>query len=244
MSKIDADWWFVRRKILGAAGASQVMASTTPPVYHHRVPYLRAKPRSCNPSTTRQQQQRARWAYITLAWQRLLDQNERDTWNFFALSILGSWRDEEQQYRKLNGFQWWCTLNGRLLRAGMPLCLDGYSWPKGQPLNTLDFAFLDDHTIRVTYDPVWGYDAGLVLYGRGPMSPGRHAVVPECTWARDSVPSRWYFIGFTGELASSPWDFTLPHPVPVGRKLAIMGCVMNLGGRVADDWLVEQYVRT
>lgn len=244
MALIDADWWAIRRKIAGIAGASQVMSSVTPPVYTKRVPYLRAKPTGSRSSTTRQREQRAAWARITTAWSRHLTQGERDHWNYDAEHSWTSWRDEEQQYRHLNGFQWFCALNGRVLRAGLPLNRDASEVSRGFEVEQLDFSFLSPSRIRVTFWPDDWYWAGLLVYGRGPISPGVHAVVPEINWWRHSVPSRWYWIGFGGELVESPIDFDLPRAIPVGQKLAIMAGLMTIAGGVPDDWLVEQHVRT
>ena len=244
MALIDADWWNVRRKLGGAAGASQVMSGAPAPVYKKRVPYVRMRPSGCNSTTRRQVDQRARWGYVTWAWGHVLTEIERYRWNEYADVEWSSWRDEEQQYRELNGFQWFCGLSGRVLRAGLPLNRDAREVSRGFEVEVLDFEFVSQSRIRVTFWPDDWYIAGLVVYGRGPVSSGVHAVVPEINWWRHSVPSRWYWIGFGGEMVPSPIEFDLPHVVPVGRKLAIMAGLMTISGGVPDDWLVEQHVRT
>lgn len=244
MAIIDADWWTIRRKFSGSAGASQAMSRGPLPVYQHRVPYLRRKPCSCNPSTTRQLAARARWAYIAWAWNNVLAWEDRDDWNNFAGYPSVRWYDEEQQYRRLTGYEWYCGLNARCLAVGLELCPYPYTAWYGSDLSLLELELLTSTRIRVTFAPEPEDWQGLLVYGRGPMGPGCHAVVPECNWWRDSVPSRWFLIGFGGLGVHSPVELDLPVTIRPGRKLAVMGVLMGGGGWVSDDWLVEHVTAT
>ena len=244
MAKIDNDWWKVRRKLNGAAGASQVMSSQPAPLGVKRVPYLRAKPPACNPSTPRQCAARARWAHIAWAWNNLLSPDDRYSWQDMLDYYGTMWWDEEQQSRHLIGYQLYAGTNARRLAAGFPLNHDGYYLDYGIPLTLIETTFLDDagRTISVEFSPSAEPYYVLALYGRGPSSPGTHAVIPVAEYWRQSVPSRWYLVGYGPLAAASPLQFTLPRAIPVGRKLALAGVLMDRSGMIPPDWLVDQLV--
>lgn len=242
MAIIDADWWTVRRKLGGSAGASYAASAGPLPVYEHRVPYVRRKGVVCQGASRAQLEARARWAYICWAWRNVLGVSERSYWNSNAEYVFGAWHDEEQQYRHLTGYEWFCALNARVLAAGLPLLTDADDTGPGMPLYTLEVEVLTSRRIRVAWTPSAAPYWVLALYGRGPMSVGEHAVVPEVVWWRHSVPSRWYVIGFSALAAGSPVEFDLPRAIGPGRKLATMGALMDYSGMMPDDWLVEQVV--
>jgi hypothetical protein len=242
MALIDCDWWLVRRKLKGAAGASQVSSSAPSPIYEKRVPYIRRCPSGCNSNSRRQCETRARWNYITAAWKRVLTDNERYYWNEWAKEEDFWWRDEEFQRRHLSGYEWFCAVNGRTQAAGLPLVTYAGDLWWGISLSLLEIDLVTSTRIRVTFEPDEENYNVLAVYGRGPMSPGCHAVVPDEEWWRDSVPSRWKLIGFSERGAASPVEMDLPFAVASGRKLAVMACQMDYTGLMAEDWLVEELV--
>jgi len=242
MALIDAEFWRVRRKLKGAAGASQVMSSAPVPLCEKRVAYLRLRPTSCNPSSKRQCEARARWSSLSHAWQKELTAENREDWQWMVDEDEFRWYDEEQQSRHICGYEWFMAVNARVLAAGLPLVKDTAMLWWGVSLSTLAVTFLSETTIRVAFEPDEDPYCALAVYCRGPMSPGCHAVVPEIEWARYSVPSRWRLVGFSALAAASPVDFELPAAVPSGRKLAVMACLMDYSGLMADEWLVDEVI--
>lgn len=243
MALIDADWWKVRRKLGGATGASQVMSSQPAPTYTKRAPYIRLRPTSIKSSSRRQRDLRARWAHITWAWNNLLTQNDRDDWNDRAGAGSRQWYDALEQYRHLTGYELYCAYNAQAMAAGFALNTDAYEAGYGQPVDALSFTFLDQQTIRITYEPDWYPLHAFVVWFRGPMSPGCHAVVPDVVWPRSTTPTRWRFAYAVPPGHSSPEDLTLPVVVPSGRKVAITAAFMNPAGGLPDEWPVAQEVR-
>jgi hypothetical protein len=241
---IDADWWTVRRKFSGSAGASQAMSGGPLPVYRNRHPYLRRKPCSCNPTTPRQLAARARWAYITKAWQDVLTADEREVWTYEIEEYIGSWLDEEQQAHHITGYEYFCGVNARVLAAGLPLCTSLDDWYPAGTLSLLELELLTPTRIRATFDLGSNVHWSLALYGRGPLSVGCNPVVPPIDWWRDSVPSRWYLIGYGPQGAPSPVEMDLPHAIRPGLKLAAIGGMLSQSGEIPDDWLLEQVTAT
>jgi hypothetical protein len=244
MALIDTDWWKVRRKLTGAAGASQVMSSQPAPLGDKRVPYIRLRPTTTKSNTPRQCAQRALWAYLSHAWTTELNDAERYSWQD-VLDFSGQlWWDEEQQQRHLCGYELFAGTNARRLAAGFPLNKDGYYVDLGIPLTSIDVTFLDDAGTQISVDFLPSAETYyvLLLYMRGPSSPGTHAVVPAAEFWRASVPSRWRLIGYGPYEAASPLTFTLPRAVPIGRKLAVAGQLMDRSGFLAPDWLLDELV--
>lgn len=244
MALIDTDWWKVRRKLRGAAGASQVQSSQPAPIGDKRVPYIRLRPTTTKSNTRRQCAQRALWARLARAWTTELNDSDRTKWNNFAQYNDAPWWDEEQQQRHLIGYDFFVATNARRVAAGFPINKDSSYVEYGIPLTSIDVTFLDDAGTQISVDFLPSAETYylLLLYMRGPSSPGTHAVVPAAEFWRQSVPSRWRLVGYGPYEAASPLTFTLPRAVPIGRKIAIAGQLMDRSGYLAPDWLVDELV--
>jgi hypothetical protein len=157
---VDCDWYSVRRKLGGLAG------------YPHRgVACLRLRPTPVASTSVRQLEGRSVWSRLTKFWAEELSSSERETWEY--LSENATWYDDQEQYRYLVGFEWFCALNARTQRAGLAIVRDGGDVWMGYGLDTLSVSLLDETHARFTFTPDPGGDyEGLAVYGRGPVAAG------------------------------------------------------------------------
>lgn len=229
---VDCDWYSVRRKLGGVAG------------YPHRgISCLRLRPTPCRSTSARQVVGRSNWSRLTKFWSSELSEAEQYEWDYVAEWL--TWYDEQEQWRHMLGFDWFCALNARRLMAGLDINRDGSDVDWAWGLDTLSVALLDEDNARFTFTPdPYGEYEGLVIYGRGPVAAGETRAVPAPTWGRTSVPGGWQWIGFGGLGVDSPVDLELPMTIPAGMKLRVIGNLMDRSGGMSDEWLHAEVLGT
>lgn len=226
---IDAEMSTVRRKLLGAAGS-----------FCRGATYIRMKPTPCDAWTRNQTRTRALWARITRAWRLTLTAGERERWDYEA--EWWTWYDEQQQYRWLCGYEFFCAVNGRTLLAGLPLFTEPNDLEGGWMCGDLTLAFLTASSVRLTFTENVQANEGLVVYARFPTSAGEGREPAVLVWWRESVPAGWRWLGFGGLGVQSPVDMSLPRPVASGTKCRVIACLMNKCGLQYGEWAVAEAV--
>lgn len=241
MAIIDADFWTTRRKLSGACGAFILPRHLEISGKSDFAPYVRARPTPCHTPTPRQTARKATWSRLHRSWTTNLSDADRADWNDHAADY--SYRDHVEQLRPMNGLTWYCALGARALLAGFDPITNPVEIGIPGELDTLDFSFLDENNIRITFSPDEEPWLTLVVYGRGPTPKGVKALVRPTSFSRDATPRGFHFIGASPLNQKSPLDMPLTRAVPSGRKLTITACLMDYTGYIADDWITAEHVK-
>jgi hypothetical protein len=183
---------------------------------------------------------RALWAYCSWAWSNELDEVDRQTWRDLADAI--TWRDYLEQYRVLDGQQWFMGCMARAVLAGWPILHDGGEVWWGQTLDSVSFEFLSATRVRVAWTPAFNSYNRLALFGSGSLGQGvsRGWEVPD--WLVCSTPRHWRWLGSSEPAAAGPLEFDLPFSVEPGLKLVVLACGVDYSGMYAQEWRTAEVI--
>lgn len=229
MAIIDCDWWLVRRKLLGVAGASW-----------RGVPTLRMKPTPCESSLPRRVRSRRTWQYCSWAWQYLLSEEDRATWA--ELMSEDWWVDYLGQYVELGGFQVFMAFASRAVLAGWPCPTDGMDSVLGRGVGELDLELLTTSRIRVRWTRGLDERNRLALFGSGPLRPGQFKTWVEPPMTEYSTPRGWRWIGSSEPGEDGPLEFDLPWTVAIGQKLVVMAGGVDYSGFYPPSWATAEAI--
>jgi len=182
--------------------------------------YARSMAVPTNPNSARQQATRNWMAWCATTWESVLTEAQREQWREWAethssLNSLG-------QTIFLTALDWYAKANTRLLDcAATPLVVPG-DLTAPDPLLTMSLGITTATVVAVTFTPVLVASHRVVLWGSGPLGPGRN---PNFRQMR--------LIGYSAADAASPASFTLPYTLQDGSKLKVYCGVMSDRGRVS-----------
>jgi len=228
---IDCEWWLVRRKLLGTAGASW-----------RGVPTLRMKPSPCLSSRPREARSRAIWQYCSWAWGNVLTDDERATW--VTLAETEAWHDFLGAWQDIWAFEWYMACNARCLLAGWPLHKDGSDVSWGQDVVLTAWELVSPTRVSLDWAPYVNENNRVVVFGSGPVSQGRSLPYFYYWEGRRSTPRGMFWIGATEPAAVGPMEFDLPWAVEAGLKLVVWVCGLDYSGMYAEHWWREEVVST